>query len=339
MNGYFIIAVLFLTGLFYGLFLHAGQASKTGRSGRYRGRAVPVRELSGDARSALNIYNRDLSETVARRISMAGRMPNRRALRLFTVFAFCTLLLTPVAARAQLDNFGPPPEGDPSAHTGPLIGDEFAIDLLETLPHANHGAYEGGATGTAADAGINNAVPENQQTSGGSFEIPTSSRPSPLFGALPFEQQMLRFEEFGINRLDSNPGSSRPFPLPTTGPAPEQDPTSVAASQPAGAELEAFLEDSGLSPGPTRMANTEDENPWKLVVENFIGRPLETPPAEGRPPGEGWAHQRWNEMPPQVYFKTVMAGSRVNGGSRDKKQRHEYKVGEFAPGGLYHKIY
>jgi hypothetical protein len=39
--------------------------------------------------------------------------------------------------------------------------------------------------------------------------------------------------------------------------------------------------------------------------------------AEGRPPGKGWAHQRWNEFYPQAAFKTVQTGARVNGGLRD----------------------
>ena len=36
-----------------------------------------------------------------------------------------------VTLAAVLDNFGPPPAGDPSAHTGPLIGVQWAIDFLD----------------------------------------------------------------------------------------------------------------------------------------------------------------------------------------------------------------
>ena len=64
-----------------------------------------------------------------------------------------------VAMAAVLDNFGPPPPGDPSEFTGPLIGEDEAIDDLENLPDANLGAFEGGATGTDEDAGENGSIP------------------------------------------------------------------------------------------------------------------------------------------------------------------------------------
>ncbi len=238
------------------------------------------------------------------------------------------------------DLFGPPPADDPSAFTGPLIGEQFAGDILATLPHPNAGGFEGGVTGTETDAQANNSVPEAAQQSDGVFNIPTNSKPSPLFGAESFSQQMLRFEEFGTEPLDA--GVAPPvmsFPVPAVGPAPEQDPNSVAMSAPPGTALEAFLAQEGIAPFPTEFANTLDENPWKLEIGTFLGRPLVTPPAEGRPPGRGWAHQRWNEFFPQVFYKTIQAGSRVNGGFRDDRQLHKYSVGEFAPGGLYHKVF
>jgi hypothetical protein len=68
-----------------------------------------------------------------------------------------------------------------------------------------------------------------------------------------------------------------------------------------------------------------------------VPRPLPHRPAGRRPSArEGWAHQRWNEFYPQDFFKTVQAGARVNGGIRDKQQLHQYKIGEFGPGGLYY---
>jgi hypothetical protein len=233
-----------------------------------------------------------------------------------------------------LDTFGPPPAGDPSAFTGPFIGLNFAQDLLANLPPANVGAFSGGQTGTFTDAGINNALPKAQQTSA---NVPTNGPPSPLFGAKSFTQQMLRFEEFGGERLDPNAlAPADTLPVPTIGPAPEQDPGNVAASAPAGATLEAFLAQAGISPFPTQFSNTLDLNPWQQPIEAFLLRPLNAPPAEGRPPGKGWSHQRWNEFFPQVFFKTAQAGARMNGGFRDDKQLHRYQIGEFGPDGLYH---
>lgn len=250
------------------------------------------------------------------------------------VFGFGVITLAHV-----MDDFGPPPPGDPSEHTGPLIGNQHAISGLANLPDANLGAFEGGATGTEADAGANNSLGKNEVDSGREFDVPTGGPPSPLFGAGDFEQQMLRFEEFGTDRLANAPALLTPFPSPTTGPAPEQDPLDVAASGPSGAAIESFLGDPGITPFPTQFANDLDANPWRLDIEAYLGRLLDTPPAEGRPPGKGWAHQRWNEFFPEVFYTTVVAGARQNGGSRDDRQLHGYTAGEFGPGGLYHRVY
>jgi len=218
---------------------------------------------------------------------------------------------------------------------GPLA--TVASAQTTPLPPANQGAFLGGATGTEADAVINNVLPPALQTGGGSFNIPTNSKPSPMFGAQSFIQQMLLFEEFGPEALNPNgPVPAMPFPSPSTGPLPEQNPAHAWSSVPAGATLEAFLAQAGIAPYPTEYANTADLNPWKPQIEAFLGRPLNNPPAEGRPAGPGWAHQRWSEFYPTVYFKTAQAGARVNGGFRDSHQMHKYLVGEFGPGGLYH---
>src|SRR6185369_9494414 len=224
--------------------------------------------------------------------------------------ALCVLQSASLAPAAVLDFFGPPPAGDPSALTGPFIGLNFAQGLLATLPEANGGAFVGGPTGTFVDAGINNVLPPALQPA---VNVPTNGFPSPLFGAQSFTQQLLLFEEFGREPLDVNaPAPADSFPIPTAGPAPEQEPM-VAASAPAGVNLEAFLAREGIAPFPTQFSNTAALNPWKAEIEGFLGRQLKHPPADGRPPGRGWAHQRWNEFFPQVFFKTAQAGARVNG--------------------------
>ena len=237
------------------------------------------------------------------------------------------------ALAAALDTWGAPPADDPSAWTGPSVGLAMAIDFLESLPSAMIGAEEGG---DPQEAGF---FTEDQLRTGGAFDVPTGGPPSPLFGAQPFEQRLLLFEEFGRSPLDGAPQGTLTFPLPMTGPAPEQDPDDVAASSPDGFDLEDFLAEEGLLYTPSRVSNTAAANPYQPLVEDFLGRDLDSPPAEGRPPGEGWAHQRWNEFFPQIYVKTAQAGSRQNHGFRDDQQRHGYAAGEFAPGGLYHTVY
>ncbi len=214
-----------------------------------------------------------------------------------------------------------PPASDPSAFT-PLD----TSPLPEHLPEANEGSFEGGATGTGADAGDNNVLQLEDQRDDGEWNVPTNGPPSPLFGATAYSQQMLRFEEFGPQPIGA--GGSGPL---STFPTPPD-----AYSSPDGAALEDFLSQDRLDPAPTVFANTTDENPWAAEIEDYLGRGLHTPPAEGRPPGQGWSHQRYDEFPPQVWFQSAQAGSRVNGGFRDALQDHGYSVGEFAQGGLYY---
>jgi hypothetical protein len=53
-----------------------------------------------------------------------------------------------------------------------------------------------------------------------------------LFGAQPFTQAVLLFEEFGPTKLDPTASPSLiPFPVPTLGPGPAQDPASVFPGQ------------------------------------------------------------------------------------------------------------
>jgi manganese oxidase len=248
-----------------------------------------------------------------------------RSARGFSVRAALIVLLgSSLAQAAAMDSFAPPPASDPSALTGPFIGLQFADKFLATLPEANKGAFQGGPTGTSADAALKGSVPLSAQQLNLQFDVPTNSKPSPTFGAQPFTQQMLLFEEFGLEKLDPT-ATAQTAPLPP-----------ISAG---GAALESFLAQTGIYPYPSKYSNYQDLNPWKTGIETFMGRTLTNPPAEGRPPGEGFSHQRWNEFYPQAYYKTAQAGARMNGGFRDAKQLHGYSKGEFGPGGLYFRVY
>jgi FtsP/CotA-like multicopper oxidase with cupredoxin domain len=169
----------------------------------------------------------------------------------------------------------------------------------------------------------------------GISDIPSGGTPTPTFGALPFEQMMIRFEEFGTDPMPTAAAAGW-----TALPQPQDD-----ESGPAGPALDAFLGQPGVSPFPTNLANIADANPWNSKIETFLGRPLisvagGTPgPADGRPAGADWAHQYWDVLPAQRYFKTTVSPARVNNGFRDLRQRHGYANGEFAPGGLYHTVF
>jgi manganese oxidase len=186
----------------------------------------------------------------------------------------------------------------------------------------------------------------------GSSDVPTERAPSPLFGAQPFTQQLLLFEEFGPDKYADivaavDPTKTLPQPL-------NRD------SGPDPASLEGFLARTGVETLPTRLSNVLLPNPWKAEIDAYLVADGSKPtvsvapgvvacPIEGRPQGEDWAHQSWDKFPPQKFFKTAQAPARTNGGFRDTKQRHNYgKPGgpeplagptEFGPGGLYNTVY
>ncbi len=156
------------------------------------------------------------------------------------------------------------------------------------------------------------------------YDIPTGAAQSPRYGAQPFTQKMLRFEEFGIRDLPDTACTDCGL-LP--GPA-------SCGGQPPALALDSFLS-GGIHPFPTRESNVSMANPWKPKIEECL-RPLAHSVIEGRPPGELFSHQRWDEFFPKVYVQTATTGARGNTGLRDAEQLHGYSVGEFGPGGLYH---
>ncbi len=178
----------------------------------------------------------------------------------------------------------------------------------------------------AAVIGLGLAAPAHAK-----FDVPTGAGSSPLFGAAPFTQKMLMFEEFGPQPLPTSASAhSLPEPGGCEGPL---NPSTYSA------DLDKFLSEP-LYPPTQRLANTSSPNPWSARISDCIGRPM-TGVLEGRPGGEDFAHQRWSDFPPTsdagaVYFQTAMAGARKNGGLRDNLQSHGYTYGEFGTGGLYH---
>ncbi|WP_349737070.1 hypothetical protein, partial [Pseudomonas jessenii] len=107
-----------------------------------------------------------------------------------------------------------------------------------------------GVYGTRTTPTTDNVLPPALQTS---FKIPTNGKPSPLFGAQPYTQQLLLFEEFGTEKLDPTlPAPPLTFPVPIVGPAPTQDPNNIARSGPSAAALEAFMRQPGLYPFPAQ---------------------------------------------------------------------------------------
>jgi len=164
--------------------------------------------------------------------------------------------------------------------------------------------------------------------------IPSDLPPSPLFGALDFSQQMLRFEEFGVHPLPA-PGAAQTVTFtPPTG----------CNNRPAATAMDSLL-DAPLWPDPTEEANTGLTNPWATMINACLPGVIPSGGViEGRPPGPNFAHQRYAEFPPQFYFTTAMGGARAGTGIRDDEQSHTYSVGEFGPSvpgqvnetGLYH---
>ncbi|MEQ1820338.1 MAG: hypothetical protein ABL871_17185, partial [Terricaulis sp.] len=158
------------------------------------------------------------------------------------------------------------------------------------------------------------------------YDIPTGGTRSPTFGAQPFTTPLLLFEEFGTQPLPTAVNCANCAPLPAA---------TSCTTGPNGQQLDTFLRQR-VFPLPQRESNQSRPSAWAAGVGNCV-RPLATSYAEGRPPGEWFAHQRWGEFTPRVYFQSAQAGARVNNGARDTLQRHTYSVGEFRRnGGLYY---
>jgi manganese oxidase len=172
--------------------------------------------------------------------------------------------------------------------------------------------------------------------------VPTDMSASPLcIGgkcALEFTAKLLMFEEFGLKKMPSpNSGSGSGAILPSV---------ADCQSMPNGQALDEFLS-SDLYPKPRRQVEVNDDpadltpnlpNAWDAKVRECVPEVTEEVETlyEGRPPGEWFAHQRWDEFFPKVYFQSAITGARVNGGLRDSQQLHGYNKGEFKPGGLYY---
>ena len=150
-------------------------------------------------------------------------------------------------------------------------------------------------------------------------DIPSSLPGSSTFGALPFSQQMLRFEEFGVRPLPA-PGSTtaKNFPLPV-------------GAFPADVLRRPECHRHGCLPGCADLAGSDALRP--MTSMRIRGTQLIAPcqgfdpvtftgVMEGRPPGVSFSHQRWDEFKPVVYFETAMGGARAGTGIRDDEQSH-----------------
>ena len=164
---------------------------------------------------------------------------------------------------------------------------------------------------------------------------------SPLMGATPFSQQLARFEEFGSLLLPTTETPNSGFTVPS----PKKETGSLCDGYPSqdgqfeGTNTTSMFLSQPIFPLPTREANTIFPNPWESIIRDCLGGNLAGSFIEGRPPGELYAHQRWDEFKPKVYVQTASLGAQVNSGFRDGLQSHRYLYGEFGPGGLYHTSY
>jgi hypothetical protein len=143
-----------------------------------------------------------------------------------SVFLMLTLG-TMVGVRASpIDDERQPETSDPSAYYDEPADRAGALNNILTLPEANEDSFDlpDGVKGTRAETRIENVLPPSVQTS---FNYPTNGKPSPLYGAQPFTQQLTLFEEFGPEKLDpTTPAAPLPFPTggdwPGPGSGPEQ---------------------------------------------------------------------------------------------------------------------
>src|SRR5476649_1728095 len=140
-------------------------------------------------------------------------------------------------------------------------------------------------TGTGLVApihGLNPFVKSAYADGGGN--IPTGAPPIPETAGLEFTQPLLRFDVLG-------PDSS-------ASPADRLKSYASLSPQPL---------NSGPTAGWANTIDTYDIDP--ALVGGRIGL---TGPAEGRPPDQDWAHQRWNEFLPGLAIEVTQEGDKTN---------------------------
>ena len=154
----------------------------------------------------------------------------------------------------------------------------------------NEGPFLGGPTGTKADAST--VITPASLTSS---SIPVGGSPSPLFGAEPFSQHLLLFEEFGSLPMVAPAANPVAFPqlVDSSDPNDSEHGSPKYRSAPDKVDIEALMGEPGLNPPPSRTSNITANNPWWPTVCDYLKNPQcagHPGPAEGRPPGDGWAH-------------------------------------------------
>lgn len=135
---------------------------------------------------------------------------------------------------SPIDDENQPEASDPSAYYDEPADRAGALNAILTMPEANEDSFDlpDGVKGTRDTTRTENILPPTVQTS---FNYPTNGKPSPLYGAQPFTQQLVLFEEFGPEKLDpTTPAAPLSFPPAAIGPAPRKTrTTSPAARLPA----------------------------------------------------------------------------------------------------------
>ncbi|OYP98392.1 hypothetical protein B7L09_29320 [Pseudomonas mandelii] len=112
-----------------------------------------------------------------------------------------TMALGTATLRASpIDDEREPEPNDPSRYYDEPADEAAALNAILTMPEANEDSFDlpDGVKGSRDTTRKENILPPAVQTS---FNYPTNGKPSPLFGAQPFTQQLVLFEEFGPEKL------------------------------------------------------------------------------------------------------------------------------------------
>ena len=222
------------------------------------------------------------------------------------------------------------------------------------------GPAEIGLDGSHADSTTNNSTPASSsfvdQTQS-LVNVPTSRYDtsgnnilSPLYGVKPFTMMMYQPEELNTNKFSgSNPTAvadsqnMNSYPINTTLPSVSQSGTGFPEHLSFMASVNKSDGTTNIGHIPTKVSNSAQVNPWKEDIKSvFVAGGAQgfdnfTGVAEGRAPSVAGEHISWESNPVENIVSTCIAGIQTNTGFRDNGQRHGYAMGEFAPGGLYHR--
>ena len=160
-------------------------------------------------------------------------------------------------------------------------------EIVKALSHGQitrRDLYKWGIFTTTGALALKNGLSPFARSAFADGDVPTGTPPSPLFGAKKFTQPMSRLQ------------LQTPIPL------------TPVASLDGGGQFDAAFPSGSPERPSKRLSYHTNFSATTPPAAQFVNPVTGVGPIEGRPPGEVFAHQRWNEFFPKVGYVSSWTG-------------------------------